>query len=194
MTDSKFSRYALIAFPWVLLLGDILQTTNHSNIAWTIFLAIGFLLFVGGMPAINVLIQDSNPKFRLIINVFLLVGAMAGASMQVFFRVLTILENAKLTEAVEVLSMNPALPLSTMVPGIFFPFGLILLGTALFLSKKYPNWKVILLLMGAILFPVGHAAGNAIALITGDLVLVVAWLVLNPEIAARQGGVASNKA
>ena len=194
MMDSKFSRYALIVSPWVLLLGDISQITYHSNIAWTIFLAISFLLFVGGIPAINALTQDTDPKFRLVINIFLLIGAMAGASMQVLFRVLTILENAKLTEAVEVLSMNPALPVSTMVPGIFFPFGLILLGIALFLSKKYPNWKVIALLMGAVLFPIGHALGNTIALITGDLVLVVAWLVLNPEITAHQGGVASNKA
>jgi len=182
MKNNRYSLYSLIASAIVLLLGDVLQVLHHESILWTICLALSFVLFVGGIPAINSLIHTSNLTPRLIINIFLLVGAIAGASMQVLFRAIIILENEKFSEAALALSNSTSLKLTTMVPGIFYPFGLILLCIALFFAKKYPLWKVVLLLMGAISFPVGHAIGNVVALVGGDILLISAWLVLSSDI------------
>lgn len=182
MTDHRYSRYSLMASSIVLLLGDVLQLINNDSILWTVCLAISFVLFVGGIPAINSLLYTSNKTFKLIINVFLLVGAIAGASMQVLFRTIIILDNEKFSDASAALADHPSLALTTMVPGILFPVGLILLCIALFVARKKPLWKVNLLLLGAISFPVGHAVGNAIALITGDVFLLSAWLAFNSEI------------
>lgn len=181
MQEIRFSFFSLIASSIVLLLGDVIQISNRDNVAWTVCLAISFLLFVGGIPAINLLLANSTKSLRLIINVFLLIGAMAGASMQVLFRSTIILENEKFSDAAQVLSNNPLLAFTTMVPGIFFPIGLILVSMALFILKKFPSWKIALLLAGAISFPVGHAIGNPIALVGGDLLLISAWLVLSKE-------------
>ncbi len=172
----------MIASSMVLLAGDILQVVNHDNILWTICLAISFVLFAGGIPAVNSLICDTNKRLRLLIIILLLIGAIAGASMQVLFRTLIILRNANFTDAIETLSNNTALSVTTMVPGIFFPLGLILLCFALFFAKTYPTWKIILLLIGAVSFPVGHAMGNLIALVAGDLILISAWLMFSTEL------------
>ena len=181
ITDYNYSLYSLIASSVVLLIGDVLQITNHQNILWTICLAISFVLFVGGMPAINSFLSASNQALRLLINVFLLIGAIAGASMQVFFRTRILLENEKFTDAVTSLSNNPLMAFTTMVPGIFFPLGLILLSIALFIAGKIPKWKIVLLLLGAIAFPVGHAIGIIYALVLGDLLLLSAWIVIGAE-------------
>ena len=136
MKNNRYSLYSLIASAIVLLLGDVLQVLNHESILWTICLALSFVLFVGGIPAINSLIHTSNLTPRLIINIFLHVGAIAGASMQVLFRAIIILENEKFSEAALALSNSTSLKLTTMVPGIFYPLGLILLCIALFFCKK----------------------------------------------------------
>lgn len=182
MTNNKYNLYALIASSIVLLLGDMLQVIDHNSIVWTVCLAISFVLFVGGIPAINSLIYESNKTLRLIINVFLLVGAIAGASMQVLFRTIIILDNEKFSDATTALSAHSSLAFTTMVPGILFPLGLVLLCVALFFARKYPRWKVILLLAGAISFPLGHAIGHIIALVAGDILLLSAWLSLRSEI------------
>ncbi len=182
MIENRYSRYSLIASSVILILGDVLQVINHDSILWTVCLAISFVLFVGGIPAINSLIYTSDKTLRLTINIFLLVGAIAGASMQVLFRTIIILNNEKFSDATTALSAHPSLAFTTMVPGILYPIGLILLCIALFFARQYAVWKVVLLLMGAISFPVGHAIGNIIALVVGDVLLLCAWLVFIPEI------------
>ena len=180
MTDTKVSYFCLIASSIALLLGDVLQVIDHDALHWTICLAISFLLFIGGIPAINSLMGQTSVMFRVLINCSLLIGALAGASMQVLFRTNIILKKANATEAIEALSQSSALALSTMVPGIFYPIGLILVSITLLLSKEYMTWKVILLLIGAVLFPVGHALGNPVALLVGDFMLICAWFFLRP--------------
>ena len=61
MKNNRYSLYSLIASAIVLLLGDVLQVLHHESILWTICLALSFVLFVGGIPAINSLIHTSNP-------------------------------------------------------------------------------------------------------------------------------------
>ncbi len=118
---------------------------------------------------------------------FLLVGAIAGASMQVFFRTIIILDNENFSDASAALSNNPSLAFTTMVPGILFPLGLILLCIALFIARKQPVWKIILLLLGAIGFPVGHALGYMISLVAGDVLLLSAWIAFYSEIPKDSG-------
>lgn len=185
MTANRYSQYSLIASAIFLLLGDILQIINHDSILWTVCLAISFLLFIGGIPFINSLLYASNKILALVINIFLLIGAVAGASMQVLFRTIIILRNEKLSDAIEILSKHLSLQLTTMVPGIFYPLGLILLCIALFSTRKYAVWKVVLLLTGSVFFPLGHATGNTIALIAGDVLLLSAWLVVSSDISKK---------
>lgn len=180
MTETKLSFISLVASSVVLLLGDALQELSPDTIHWTICLSISFLLFIGGLPAIRSLMGQTGSILRLLVICILLIGALAGASMQVLFRANILLREAYATEAVGILSQSFALTLSTLVPGIFYPLGLILLSITLFLTKQYRVWKVGLLLLGAVLFPVGHAVGHPIALLGGDVLLVCAWFLLTP--------------
>ena len=49
-----------------------------------------------------------------------------------------------------------------------------------------------LLLIGAISFPVGHAIGNLMALTTGDVILICAWLLLSSEVLRKSGQTTAN--
>ena len=180
MIDTNVSYICLIASSLALLLGDVLQIIDPHTVYWTICLTISFLLFIGGIPAINSLMDPTPVIFRLLVSSSLLVGALAGASMQVLFRANILLQDANATEAVAVLSQSSIMAFTTLVPGIFYPVGLLLLSIALFLTKKYSTWKVVLLLIGAISFPIGHALGNPFALLTGDVLLIGAWFFLRP--------------
>ena len=179
MSDEKLSNSCLIASACVLLAGDILQLLNPGGIGWTILLAISFLLFIAGLPYVTALLLITPAAFRRAILFCLLIGAVAGASMQALFRAVGILNEAGERRAGDILMANPSISLSTMVPGIFFPLGLLLLSVALFMQKRWSLWKVVLLMAGAILFPVGHAVGIPAPLLAGDVLLIASWVLLS---------------
>jgi hypothetical protein len=78
------------------------------------------------------------------------------------------------------------LTLSTLVPGIFFPIGLLILSAGFMRGRVLPLGSFLTLVLGAVLFPIGHAAGIVPALIVGDLVLLAAfYLCSRPGYALR---------
>lgn len=74
---------------------------------------------------------------------------------------------------------------TTLMPGALFPLGFLLLSVALLRSREFPTAAVVLLGVGAILFPIGHAVGVTPALIGGDVVLVVAMSWIASHLRAR---------
>jgi hypothetical protein len=89
-----------------------------------------------------------------------------------------VLDAAGNTTAIEQLQASIPLRLTTMVPGILFPLGLLLLALGLYRARLLGPAGSLILAAGAILFPLGHAVGITSALIGGDVVLVAAFVLL----------------
>ncbi|HVG43519.1 MAG TPA: hypothetical protein VM890_02280 [Longimicrobium sp.] len=168
---------ALVLAPLLLAVADTMQLIPGFEFEFTVVMWISFVLFVPAVLAVAELARGGAPRLALLGGAAALVGTVAGASMQVLFRTRAVLESAALDAAtrdaaVGALEKSGPLALSTLVPGILFPLGLLTLGFALYRSRAVPAWSAALVALGGVLFPIGHAVGLAPALIGGDLVLL----------------------
>ncbi len=75
-------------------------------------------------------------------------------------------------------AMGLALPLTLLVPGIFFPLNLLILGLALGRAKVVPTWWAGLLCLGAVAFPASRIPRIELLAHVADLLLLVplVWL------------------
>jgi hypothetical protein len=196
---------ALVFAPLLLTAGDTVGVlTKHGTIHWTLLLWLSFVVFVPAIFALAHLVRTRAPRTGLVLGGVALFGAMMGASMQVFFRAGIALQQASDAAATAVIQpvaerawAPPSLFfMTTVAPGLFFPLGMLSLGIALALGRQVPRGAALLLCLGAVLFPVGHAVGIPVALIGGDLVLVAALAWIAAEVRCRPelwggGGTAS---
>ncbi len=171
---------------WPLLAGDIIQVGQGLRVSWTILLALAFLLFVPATLALMFLSFSGGEKLTILGGAATLIGCMAGASMQVFFRVVAILRAGNADSAIALLRQNKLFVLTTQAPGVFFPAGLLLLALALYRSKTMSAVVPLILAAGAILFPIGHAAGISIGLILGDTALLIAFTLIGRQLARTE--------
>jgi len=178
-TNSFFLRsasFCAFAAPLFLLAADILQVVNIGDFAFTIIMWLSFVLFVPAVFGTTYL--AGGPVLSIVGGIFAFIGSMAGASMQVLFRVWIVLSDAQATTAIETLQKSKALLASTQMIGIFFPIGLFILALSFYKNNSIGRIGATALALGAILFPVGHAAGIAIALIGADILLIATfWLI-----------------
>jgi hypothetical protein len=178
-TRVPFAALSLIAAPALLTIADAMQTTDRFPFAFTVVLWAAFVCFVPAIFALADMARRGAPALATAGLAAALVGTMAGAAMQVLFRTRAVLESAAIDPAARDAALgaikgSAPLALSTLVPGIFFPIGLLILAVALYRARAVPMWSAALLGLGAVLFPVGHAVGLAPALVGGDLVLLAA--------------------
>ena len=169
------ARSCAFAAPLFLLAGDAAQLINPDRLLWTVLLWVAFVLFVPAVIGLEAVIHRRAPILALTGGALALIGAIAGATMQAFFRAVIVLRNGGLSDAVTTLRQESAIALTTLMPGIFFPVGLLILAIGLWRSRVAPAWMAAVLAAGAVLFPIGHAAGFRPALILGDVVLLVAF-------------------
>ena len=169
-------KLLLVAGGVFLLAGDIVQLLRPGSFTFTVLLAIAFVCLAPGLTLIPTGVNNRNAT---IIGAGLaVIGAIAGASMQALFRVQWALRGAHQNDALLVLDATPHIAVTTLMPGILFPIGLLVL--SLSLRRNIGNLAAILLAVAAILFPVGHALGIMPAAILGDLILIAAFWMFRP--------------
>lgn len=167
----------LIAGSLLLLAGDLVQVLR-GGLLWTILLWLAFICFGAGLLLLPVAFSLTDRPLVVAGIACAFVGCFAGAGMQVLFRVWEVLRGANQEAAVSLLNEHVLLRVSTLVPGIFFPLGLLVLSAGFMWGRVLPLWTSLTLALGAILFPIGHAAGLVPALILGDIVLGAAFFGL----------------
>lgn len=193
----RLSVALLIGSPVLLLLGDVLQVVGGFDFEWTLALWGCFLLLIPALLWLPRLLGREDHGGIVTGSLLAYVGALFGATMQAMFRTGFVLRDFGHEDAIADIASHLPLRATTQFPGILFPLGLLVLSVALFRSRAVPRPLALLLALGAILFPIGHAVRITFALIAGDVVLVAAfgWLaaVLSSSTravtpAAAQGG------
>jgi hypothetical protein len=180
MTDVRrdFTRAAgvcSVLAPLPLLAGDIMQITGGLGFWWTIALWVSFVLFVPAIFGATYLAASRGSRLALVGGASAYFGAMAGASMQVFFRVWAVLAEMGTPQTIEALRGSFKLVASTQMIGLFFPVGLILLAISLYRSRVFSLPLALALVGAAVLFPLGRIAGLLVGFIGGDLLLIAAF-------------------
>ena len=180
----RIAAVCAILAPLILLAGDLVLIIGKRRFEWTIILWLSFVLFVPAIFGLTFVAFDRGNKLAVVGGACAFFGAMAGASMQVLFRVYAVLEEAGNAKAIELLQKTMKLIATTQMIGIFFPVGLILLSISIYSNRTFNRLIPLLLAIGAILFPIGRIGGFAIAVSGSGMVLIAAfgligWQIVN---------------
>lgn len=179
----RIAGLCAILAPLVMFIGDLVLIVGGRKFEWTIILWLAFVLFVPAIFGLTyIAFGRSENKLALAGGASAFFGAMAGAGMQVLFRVYAVLEETGDGQAIEDLQKTFKLIAATQMIGLFFPIGLILLSISLFRHRGFNRLTPLLLTVGAILFPIGRIGGYAFAVIGSDLVLTAAFVLIGLQI------------
>ena len=178
----RLAAICAIFAPLALFAGDLLLIVGGRKFEFTIMLWLAFVLIVPAIFGIAYLAHNSGSRLAVFGGACAFFGAMAGASMQVLFRVYAVLEESGDERAIELLQKTFKLIATTQMIGIFFPIGLILLSISLYRRRVFGSIIPLLLAAGAIAFPVGRIAGFAIAVISSDILLTAAFGLIGWQI------------
>lgn len=152
---------------------------------WTIALWLAFVLFVPAIFGLTFILFNNGSRLTLVGGMSAFVGAMAGASMQVLFRVYAVLGERGAEQTMEQLRGTFKLIATTQMIGLFFPIGLILLSISIYRSKIFNSLTAFLLAAGAVFFPVGRIGGFAAAVIGSGVLLLAAFGLVGWQLLTR---------
>jgi len=168
-----FGICSIIA-PLLMLAADLLQI-GGLRFEFTIVLWLAFVFFVPAILGLTYLVASYGSRLVILGGALAYFGAMAGASMQVLFRVWAILEEKGSPQTIELLQGSTKLIATTQMIGIAFPIGLLILAICLLRKRIVSPLVALVFAAGAILFPVGRIAGFWWAFISSDILLIIAF-------------------
>ena len=171
----RIGAVCMILAPLVMLISDLLMITTGMMFEWTIILWLAFVLFVPAILGLTFVLFSNGSSLALIGGISAFFGAMAGASMQVLFRVHAVLLESGAQQTVETLRNTFKLVATTQMIGIFFPIGLIIVAICLYRSGIFNPIIPLLLTIGAILFPIGRIGGFSAAVLGNGILLTIAF-------------------
>jgi hypothetical protein len=184
----QIGAVALIAAPILLLLADLLQVFSGYDFASTSVAWIAFVLFIPAALALGHVTRPECSLLGLVGSACVLIGAMAAAQTVALFRIRGVLLHGVPGLPADTLQRifraEPRLFFTVFPLGIFFTLGLILLGLSLLRTGRFGLAGPLLVALGGLIFPFGHAAGVAAGLIAGDLFLVIGMSSLGRRILA----------
>jgi hypothetical protein len=170
-----------------VLLND--QATTPGEIAAIGFLAVLHVgLTIAAVFGITQLVRRKADRLGLAGAALTLLGVTVGA------RILALHQLGMLAETIPgatatlsaMLQSAPMVWVSIVPIGLMYPIGLILLGSALLIARPVNRWIAVVLLIGAVRFPVGRAVGVVHAVYASDALLAIAYGFLSWEILTKR--------
>ncbi|HEX7242824.1 MAG TPA: hypothetical protein VF263_21225, partial [Longimicrobiaceae bacterium] len=155
---SRPAALCLVAAPLLLTVADALQLADPGTVPWTIFLWVAFVAFIPAIFTVAALLHGRAPRWALLAGAAATTGAVAGAGIAVLSRVRAFLASPAVDRAVglparEAIERSSLIALTTLVPGILFPLGTMLLAAGLAWTRSVPRGAAALLGLGGLLFP-----------------------------------------
>ena len=179
-TGKLFFRIAgicSITAPLLMLAADLIGF-GGMRFEYTIVLWLAFVFFVPAITGLTYLAASYGSRLAILGGAAAYFGAMAGASMQILFRVYAVLEEKNSPQIVEVLKGTLKLIATTQMIGLFFPLGLVALAFCLYRYRIVSPATVLVLTFAALLFPVGRIGGFWWAITGSDILMIVAFTLI----------------
>lgn len=187
----KIAGICLIAAPALMLAGDALNIGADMTYAWLVMSKLAFALFVPALLALVHLLRERADRTGMLGGGLAVVGCLAASGILTASMIGWSIETAKLDGQMmsgieEAMRKNGVAPYVFMypLPGLGFPVGLLILSYGLLRTRVAPWVVVVMLALGAILFPVGRIGGVAAAVLGSGVALsaalgLIGWRVLN---------------
>jgi hypothetical protein len=172
----KIAAFGAFVGPVVLFFSDLLLGSVMSvSFEWTIGLWVAFMLMILGVIGFTYLLVSNGSRLAVIGGCFAYFGLVAGASMQVLFRVYSVLQEQGSMTTIGQLSSTFKLVASTQMIGLAWPIGLVVLSIACLTTRVVHIAVPILLLIGAVAFPIGRIAGSTAGVLISGATFIVAF-------------------
>lgn len=181
----QIAAFGAFVGPILIVVADSIHIFAGQAFVWTILLWLAFVLFIPGIMGLTYLAARGGSMLPIIGGVLAYFGAMAGASMQVLFRVHAVLEELGQTSTVDLLKGTFKLVASTQMIGLTFPIGLILLAIAYARHGSDSFIRPILLILGAIFFSIGRIAGAQWAVLASGILFMVVFMSVGRQLFAE---------
>lgn len=180
---------ALVASPILLSIGDAARLLDLLSSGLRGVSAIAVLAMAPAILAIVHLLRSRADRLGLTGGVLCFVGLFSAARMSSLFQLEGVLRagvDGVPADAVQLAyAADLTLPMSIYPFGLCFPFGLIVLGATIAWTGAVDRWIGVVLLLGGVFFPIGRAIGIEWALVTSDVLLVVALTTLGWRVLTR---------
>lgn len=172
----KLWGVALIGAPLLSGLSSLVRFAGDAQFATGLAQTYAFILMIVSVLGIANLMRDRAPYLSVFGGALALLGAVGGVNYGtalVFQSVaarsgISDTANATITSMME----YDAWPVLNL-PGLIFPFSLLILSIGLFRTRSVPTWVAISMVLGAIAFPLGRAIELQIFYLLSDLFLLI---------------------
>ena len=172
----KIAAFCSLVGPVILFFSDLLLgSLSALSFVWTIGMWVAMMLMIPAVIGLTYLLASNGSRVGLVGGCFAFFGLVAGASMQVLFRVYSVLQEQGSTAAIEQLRSTFKLIASTQMIGLTWPIGLVLLSIACLTTRAVHVAVPILLLIGAIAFPIGRIGFVTAAVLLSGAVFIIAF-------------------
>lgn len=180
----RIAAVAAFLAPPILLLSDLMHIFVGYDFQWTIGLWVAMLLMIPAVIGLTYMAASRGSGLAIPAGCFAFFGLVAGASMQVLFRVHAVLDEQGQTQAVAALRQTFKLIASTQMIGLAWPIGLLLFAIASL--RAWPGNYLLpaLFLIGAISFPVGRIGFVQPAVLLSGAVFVVLFAIIGKKLFA----------
>lgn len=173
----------MIGAPILMLTGDLHRILGGDAeiFRYSIYLQLSMPLYLLAILGIVGELRPVADRAGLAGGVLAGFGVFVGAAMQGFFRTayaaMAAVDEAG-ARAIEEALTTPLFKATTVVPGISFPIGLLILTVALLATRRVPLLLGLVLAAGAILFPVGRIGSLPPAILASGvcLLLGLGWM------------------
>lgn len=183
----KIAGVAAFAGTTLLLVSDLVHIFVGMAFEWTVGLFLALMFMAAATVGFTYLVASRAGLIGVIGGCFAFFGLVAGAGMQALFRVHAVLEEQGSTQVVTQLKQTFKLVAATQMIGLAWPLGAVLLSIGSL--KAWPGQYLLplLLLIGAISFPIGRIAGSAVAIVLSGTVFLIAYWIIGKRLFAAAG-------
>ncbi len=189
----RIASICSILAPSVMLAADSFLLLSGRRFEWTIILWLAWVLFVPAIFGLTYLLASRGSKLAVVGGASAFLGCMAGPGLMALFRVYAVLDEVGSSQTVDLLRSVRKLTASTQMIGIFFPVGLLILAACLYRRRIVNPLVPLSLAIGAILFPVGRITGFIAAIISSDLLLTAAFVLIGIRLLEAMGPAAAER-
>ena len=169
--------------PVILLASDIFMMATDRKFEWSIGLWLAMLFMIPAVIGLTYMLAAEGSRLAYVAGCLSFFGLMAGASMQVLFRVHGVLEEQGAQAAVDQLRNTFKLVASTQMIGLTWPLGLLTFAAAWYAVRR-TILVPILFVVSAIAFPIGRIAGSSAGVLISGVLFIVIFAIVGKQLFA----------
>ena len=190
--DELLYGLSLLLAPVLLGLSTLLWEGGSLGRQGGVLQLYSFVLWIPAHLGLLALVRPSAPRFAAWGQLLVAAAGISGACWAmdgIYLDVCGELLGKELETRALIDAMGSVAPLVLLIPGAFFPLSNLMIGVALWRSRRAPTWNALLLCLAGVAFPISRIPRIQPLAHAVDLLLVIAaWALAAGYLFRRRNG------